>query len=193
MRYHAGHSEATRKRLVQHAARRFRAAGLNTGIGRLMQELGLTHGGFYAHFPGKNSLIQAALQQAAEEIMERLFHAATTDPTGAFEKMVLAYLDEKHCQNPETGCLLPALATEIARQDPEVQEHFTVLLQQMLGLLQGVLHHLPAEQRGQHALVVLSTLAGSVMLARAVSDPQLKTAFLDAARSSLLRPFRTPE
>ena len=193
MRYHAGHSETTRKRIVEHAARRFRASGLTPGIGRLMQELGLTHGGFYAHFSSKNHLIRAALVQAVEEMMERLFRAALRDPDRAFEGLVLAYLHQSHCEEPEKGCTLPALAAEISRQDGEIRDEFTVLLKGMIAAIEGISLHVPEKERREHTLMVLSTLSGSVMLARAVSDRSLQQAFLDSARNTLLRPFRIQE
>ncbi len=51
MRYEKGHKDQTRKRVVNVAAARFRAKGIEaTGLAGLMADAGLTHGGFYAHF-----------------------------------------------------------------------------------------------------------------------------------------------
>jgi hypothetical protein len=57
MRYPAGHKELTRERIVRAAARRFRSRGTEgAGIGDLMRDLRLTHGGFYRHFDSKERL-----------------------------------------------------------------------------------------------------------------------------------------
>ncbi|WP_163086748.1 TetR/AcrR family transcriptional regulator, partial [Acinetobacter baumannii] len=51
MRYPEDHKQKTRRRIVEEAARLFRQDGVGaTGLQPLMKALGLTHGGFYAHF-----------------------------------------------------------------------------------------------------------------------------------------------
>ena len=62
MRYEKGHKEETRRRIVDVASQRFRKDGIAaTGLAGLMADAGLTHGGFYAHFPSKNDLVRDAL------------------------------------------------------------------------------------------------------------------------------------
>ncbi|MEO6848498.1 MAG: TetR/AcrR family transcriptional regulator [Chthoniobacterales bacterium] len=52
MRYAKHHKKATRRKLVEFAASRFRKDRLSSvGVARLMNSAGLTHGGFYSHFP----------------------------------------------------------------------------------------------------------------------------------------------
>ena len=58
MRYSRQHKGETHNRLLKKAAEEFRRNGVQgTGIAPLMGQLGLTHGGFYAHFGSKNELI----------------------------------------------------------------------------------------------------------------------------------------
>ena len=58
MRYSRRHKEETHNRLLKKAAEEFCRNGVQgTGIAPLMGRLGLTHGGFYAHFDSKNELI----------------------------------------------------------------------------------------------------------------------------------------
>ena len=57
MRYSEDHKAKTHQRIVNEAALRFRRDGvLATGLQPLMKALGLTHGGFYAHFKSKGRL-----------------------------------------------------------------------------------------------------------------------------------------
>ncbi|WP_230369930.1 TetR/AcrR family transcriptional regulator [Paludibacterium denitrificans] len=79
MRYQPQHKAETHRRLLDMAALRFRAEGLaNVGIANLMADLGLTHGGFYAHFDSKQQLVAEASQQAilalAADWQQRLAH-----------------------------------------------------------------------------------------------------------------------
>lgn len=65
MRYDASHKAETRKKVVKAAAAALRAKGPDgVGVADIMAEVGLTHGGFYAHFPSKAALLAAALDEA---------------------------------------------------------------------------------------------------------------------------------
>ena len=67
MRYPAAHKAETRERIVQAAARRFRARGTEGAvIGDLMRDLHLTHGGFYRHFSNKEELFVEAFTHLQE-------------------------------------------------------------------------------------------------------------------------------
>ena len=68
MRYSGTHKEETRKRVVEAASRQIRARGPGgVSVAEVMAEVGLTHGGFYAHFPSKDALLGAAITQAFDD------------------------------------------------------------------------------------------------------------------------------
>lgn len=53
----AAAKEASHKRIVQAAARAIRRSGYDgTGVADIMQEAGLTHGAFYAHFESRDAM-----------------------------------------------------------------------------------------------------------------------------------------
>src|SRR6476469_183433 len=57
-RYGTEHKEATRRRIVETAGRRFKRDGIDgSGIATLMADAGLTNGAFYAHFESKDDLV----------------------------------------------------------------------------------------------------------------------------------------
>jgi TetR/AcrR family transcriptional repressor of nem operon len=57
--------EQTHQRIVTAAARQFREEGLGgAGVQRIMEEAGLTHGGFYTHFDSKADLTAEAVALA---------------------------------------------------------------------------------------------------------------------------------
>ena len=61
MRYGKEHKEETHKKVVEAASRRFRKDGIEaTGVVDLMADVGLTHGGFYAHFSSKENAGQGS-------------------------------------------------------------------------------------------------------------------------------------
>ena len=63
MRYDADHKARTRERVLTVAKQAIRKDGVsNLGVATVMKEAGLTHGGFYAHFPSRDALIDAAVE-----------------------------------------------------------------------------------------------------------------------------------
>src|SRR5271156_4884894 len=73
MRYTAGHKEKTRVKILESAATVFRRQGYHaTGVDKVMEEAGLTAGGFYAHFPSKDALLAEALDHHAAKPAGRL-------------------------------------------------------------------------------------------------------------------------
>ena len=68
MRYSAQHKTKTHERVLKKAAEQMCRRGVQgTGIASLMGKVGLTHGGFYAHFPDKNALIAEAMVPMLEQ------------------------------------------------------------------------------------------------------------------------------
>jgi TetR/AcrR family transcriptional regulator, transcriptional repressor for nem operon len=58
-------SERTRRRIVRAAAREYRLHGIDgIGVRDIMKRAGLTQGGFYFHFPDKESLFEEASREA---------------------------------------------------------------------------------------------------------------------------------
>lgn len=193
MRYSSAHKQQTRRHIVQAAARTFRAAGVHgVAIPHLMGQVGLTHGGFYAHFGSKDALVAEACAQGLSEMGERLFSAADqAPPEERLAVVVNAYLSRQHRDDPATGCVLPALAADIARESPEVRDAFTQALETYLARLDTVM---PARKEPEgnldaaHAapsddvLVLASGMVGAILLARAVDDPDLSDRILRASR-----------
>ncbi len=69
MRYALDHKAQTHQRIVKEASMRFRRDGIGaTGLQPLMKALGLTHGGFYAHFKSKDDLVEQALSHALDNV-----------------------------------------------------------------------------------------------------------------------------
>ena len=118
MRYTPDHKQRTRERIVRAAARRFRTRGSEgAGIGDLMRDLRLTHGGFYRHFRSKEALFVEAFAEGLKEIGDRVIQAIEQAPKGAELKALIdAYLDVGHLDDVAGGCPVAALAAEVARR-----------------------------------------------------------------------------
>src|SRR6478735_8507999 len=107
MRATAERKAETRERILAAAGDLFRAHGVDgVGVDAIMHRAGLTHGGFYAHFPSKEALVAevsaASLARAAAR-WERISHE--TDPATALARIVQSYLDPAHVAAVEHGCV----------------------------------------------------------------------------------------
>ena len=177
--------EVTHDRIVDAAARAIRRSGYNgTGVADIMKDAGLTHGGFYAHFPSREAMLAEAADRAGSEsvaMMERI--AAKLPQQQALPAMLQAYLSKEHLEGIETGCAVAALGSEMPRQTPEVRRAATRRIKEMIDL---VARHSPdwgQPSAHERALVTVATMVGALMLARAVDEPKLS----DGLRESALR------
>jgi TetR/AcrR family transcriptional regulator, transcriptional repressor for nem operon len=177
--------EVTHDRIVDAAARAIRRSGYNgTGVADIMKDAGLTHGGFYAHFPSRQAMLAEAADRAGSEsvaMMERI--AAKLPQQQALPAMLQAYLSKEHLEGIETGCAAAALGSEMPRQTPEVRRAATRRIKEMIDL---VARHSPdwgQPSAHERALVTVATMVGALMLARAVDEPKLS----DGLRESVLR------
>ena len=106
MRYDKNHKADTHKRVVEAAARRFRKDGIEaTGVVDLMADAGLTHGGFYAHFTSKETLVREALAAASERSREhfgRQIEKARAEGIEPIEAVIRSYLTPAHRAGPRS-------------------------------------------------------------------------------------------
>ena len=116
--------QLTHDRIVQTAAQAMRRGGFaGVGVADVMKQAGLTHGGFYAHFPSRDALLCEALEQAGRESADRIArHAEARAAKGgsAFRAFIENYLSEAHLAALDGGCPVAALAADMPRQSSAV-------------------------------------------------------------------------
>src|SRR5262245_4430383 len=117
MRYPAHQKQETRERIVRAASRHFRGrGGEGVAIADLMGKLNLTHGGFYKHFDSKEQLFAEAVAKSFEDVRAGFAEAVVkAQPGDELRVLIEQYLSLEHCANPDSGCPLAALASEIPR------------------------------------------------------------------------------
>jgi TetR/AcrR family transcriptional regulator, transcriptional repressor for nem operon len=195
MRYPAEQKAETHEKILAAAARSFRKHGSEAnGIGRVMKELGLTKGGFYRHFKSKGDLYAAAVARAFEEMGNHTVALAETAPTGQELRAIIEnYLSIEHANHPETGCPLALLAAEFARQPLEVRKRIN---QSIVAYRERMLPYVPGrdiEEKRARFFVLFPGMAGTLVAARAIVDPQRRELMLAAARSFYLETFASQQ
>ena len=175
--------EITHTRIVETAARAIRRSGYSgTGVADIMKEAGLTHGGFYAHFASRDVMLAEAASLAGAEtiaITEQVFSNSPKEQR--LWALINAYLSSEHTANVEMGCSFAALGSEMHRQAPEVRAASTQRIKEMISLIEGQLSDQSQLNAHEDAIRMVSTMVGTLMLARAVDDPKLSDAFRQAA------------
>jgi TetR/AcrR family transcriptional repressor of nem operon len=191
MRYEPEHKTQTRDRIVRNAARKFRAEGLSgAGVARIMQASGLTVGGFYKHFQSKDELITNAIARGFSEFDERFSSSLQEVPhEDRWKEIVKWYLSAEHCDHPETGCPVAALATDIPRAKITLRRRISNLVKMQGERLSELMPGATATERKRNSIVIFSAMAGAVSTARLLIDPADKQAVLSSVQDYLLRSF----
>ena len=187
-RYPKEQKARTRERIVAAAAEAFREEGIaDVSVPMLMRRLGLTHGGFYAHFPSKEALVAEA---CARPLLNRSAALADLPPDPeTLHDLIGTYVSADRRDNPAESCPLPSLAGEVARATPEVRHAFTEATK---AYLERVAALLPAEVAGRNPdqeLALIAGMVGAILLARTVDDPDLSDRILTASRQFALDSF----
>ena len=142
-------------RIVDAAARAIRRDGYGgVGVADVMREAGLTHGGFYAHFPSRDALLVEALERAgggSAALLARNVADAEARGVSRFRALVEGYLSDNLLKAREAGCPVAALCSEMPRQSPEVRKAST---QRVQGLVRYVAKSLPAGVPPERAGVI---------------------------------------
>jgi TetR/AcrR family transcriptional regulator, transcriptional repressor for nem operon len=188
MRYEKGHKEQTRQKIVEAAAERFRADGIDAvGVVSLMSDVGLTQGGFYNHFGSKEDLVRESVASAAAGAKERMAARVAGSRGESYRAMVNGYLSADHRDHPESGCVAAALAAEMARRPEDTRAAFTDGYGEMVELVASTLPDtIRGKRRRSLAMSVFASMVGSMSLARAVSDEALSDEILSLGRQAAL-------
>ena len=173
--------ERSHESILDSAARLVRERGISGArVAEVMKGASLTVGGFYAHFPSKDALVDAALQRTSATLRERLFARLEEKPAQDRAEVILKrYLSPAHRDDATLGCPLPAVVGEVGTLAPQ---HGEVVAGQVRALAGGLAQHLPARSRAL-ALGLVALMYGGLSLARAVRGTPLSDEVLRACRA----------
>ena len=170
--------------------RHSRKHGSGVGIGEVMKELGLTHGGFYRHFRSKDDLLVEAIALGLTQVADRLDRVAQqAQPGSELAAIITAYMSEEHLRHPETWCALATLSPDIARQSAAVRKRLDGA---MLRYMEKMTKYMPGaseQERGSAFLVLFSGMAGAMAMTRAMGDKDMRHQILGAMREYYLKTF----
>lgn len=182
MPYPKGHKLKVRNHIITSAAKAFRTHGVrNISLPHIMKGAGLTHGGFYSHFENKDQLVMETCHFAISDTIEMLQKVADknkNEDQPPIETIIDFYLGSLHRDQTEVGCILPALSGEISQLSEEIRQAYTRELQRFITFITEL-----AEIDTSAGYALVSSMVGTVALARAVSDSKLSDNLLQAGRT----------
>jgi TetR/AcrR family transcriptional repressor of nem operon len=171
--------EAHRRKIVEAAGRLFRARGFEAvTVAEVMQEAGLTHGGFYRHFKSKDELIAVAIAEALD-VAATL--SAETDPV----RYAAGYLTRAHRDDLGGGCPVAGMGAETIRQAPEARAAMTADLRRQIDRFAKGAAGKTAAARRQAAIGSWAAMLGAMVLARMSDDEKLSDEVLAATKAWL--------
>ncbi len=177
---------ANRERIIAVASRLFRERGLDgVGVADLMNDAGLTHGGFYGHFSSKEDLMAQACERTLANSAARWTKLCASTDDKPFAAIAKYYLSPRHRDDPGRGCAVAALATEVPRHGPMVRQAFSQGVRALVGVLANVVPGKSRAAKRRAALASFASMVGAVVLARAVDDVELSEEILKAVLASI--------
>lgn len=184
-RYGPEHKDATRRRLIETAGRRFKSDGIDgSGIATLVADAGLTNGAFYGHFRSKSDLVASVVTQQLADQVARV--NALPAGLASVEAFLGEYLSPEHRADAAGGCPSAALLDEIGRCDDATKEAYTEGARSMIAAIARHLDDGDVELANERAIGLFTLLVGSLQAARAVTDPELSDRILEAAHANAM-------
>jgi TetR/AcrR family transcriptional repressor of nem operon len=189
MRVSKKQAAENRERILTSAARLFRENGISaTGVDAITEAAGLTHGGLYSQFGSKEAIAAEAIRFALAR-SKRVWRRALERNPGkrALPAIVDGYLSRAHRDAPGTGCVVAALGTDIARQPRRVRQAFTREIKDDLEFLSRLMANGDHSRSYEDAIVAFASMAGALILARAVNDEALSDLILKSTAKRVTR------
>jgi AcrR family transcriptional regulator len=177
MRYKSGYKEEKRKELLKISGQLAKKDGFTaTGVDGFMKAAGVTSGAFYSHFSSKQDLFKALVENELKNSIQMWQNNPHEQAELWIEFELNRYLTLSHVEHPDYGCVLPTLATEVARSDEEIKQRYQQELQRGHALFT---QRLGSEEK---AWGVLCQLVGAILIARSVSDDSVKLTILESSK-----------
>ncbi len=176
----------TYTRLVRLASQYLKKQGPERlGAAKLMHAAGLARGRFYAHFTSKEALLLEALRGAFTEA-EQIYHRIGDNlpPRQALTRFIDFYLSAYHRDSP-SNCPIVTLHSDLPRQSRKFRAAFNAGLKRLLGILAGWMEAAGISDSETAAAATLSTMAGTMAVARAVSDKRVSDELLAVVTDNL--------
>ncbi len=185
MPYSLQHKEKTRQRILQAAAKLFCAHGFDhVTLNQIMKRANMTHGAFYAHFSGKISLYEAAMQFAASHAFWARDDKQTEGKETHLRALVTRYLSWSY-NGKEHPSPLEFLVTDAAHTEEKVRQSYQACFDSLVERLANILKKRGSCKAEALAEETVVSLVGTVAIARSFTR-SLQIDFLRRAQERIV-------
>lgn len=189
-----------RERMIFSAAQLIRRDGVvSTGMREVALDAAAPRGSLQHYFPGgKAQLVDEAVGWAGDYAAGRVarFLAALPEPTpsGLFASMVRQWTDEYEVAGFAGGCPVAAAMVDCAESVPSTRKAASAAFATWTGAVAQALTEMgvPGERAGALATLMISSLEGAILLARAERDVRALTTVARELGPVLDAAVRTP-
>jgi AcrR family transcriptional regulator len=188
MPYSPERKRDTREKILESARRQFNRKGYaGASIEAIMSEAGLTHGGFYRHFGGKDELYAAAVRQFLCRKTPAAWQqrAPKTKAKPHALRVADAYFSREHFDDHDGCC--PLIGMTVQRGGAAAKAAYEEVVVKLVEVFEK---HLDAPKGREQALALSALCVGGMVLARNVGDPALADDLRRAAYATVLKTLR---
>lgn len=180
----------THEKILESCSKLLRKKGIQAAsVADVMQDAGLTVGGFYAHFDSKEAMVAEGFRHAVRQTQDNR-RSALPPGLGAGPKLqafLKGYLSPQHRDKDREGqgCPLAALAVEMGRGTPALRKVFAEECQKVAFESTNLFSDETLRLGRKEFLGMLSTYVGGLILARATRGSLISEEILAACRGAL--------
>lgn len=169
--------DITRDRILDAAFQEIHKHGFQAAsLSNILAKTGLTKGALYHHFPDKDRLGHAVIEEVIRESLETLVFAplrATTDPIGTLRTVIQHKAERTTGDTVALGCPLNNLMQEMSPLDPDFKRRLTEILKTWQDVVTDALRR--GQKAGQvrtdvdcraAALFIVSAFEGCIGIAK---------------------------
>lgn len=187
MRYDSEHKQRTHAMVVKEAAKAIRLQGPDKiGVASLMAQVGLTHGGFYAHFKSKDDLVGEAVSlmfQEREEVFQDCLREVPASE--GLKTFIDRYLSKKHLEQRDIGCPVASLAADLPRLALPIRKRFDAGVKRANEQFAAVFAEIGYADSQDLARSVQAEMVGALATARTVTDAAYGLQILESCRKQI--------
>jgi TetR/AcrR family transcriptional regulator, transcriptional repressor for nem operon len=179
-------SAANATDVLKAAGQVMRAEGTGAAtMASIAAKAGLTHGAVYRHFHNKHALAAAAITADFDRIVTLLQGIALKG--GGVASYAKTYLTTGHRDHFDWGCPIAPLASEIHRDEAQVQVAFCEGLNRHIDALMACMSDEKTPEQRRSAIAALAALSGALAMARATKqcDPKLSEEIMTATAAMI--------
>lgn len=185
-RYEKDHHGKTHEAIINAASAMIRTKGFDgAGIVDVMKAVGLTHGGYYSHFPDKPAMLKAAVERAMDETpktLARLVNVAKSREDISY--VVDGYLSDVRVEEVAAGCPAAAFGSELHRQTDAIKAAFLKGASDASSEL-GAYFSGAGSAKSEQAWGAYAMLFGALILMRTTEDAGLRNEMRQCVAANL--------